>query len=140
MRRWPGAVALAGLFCGPSFADQWLDRAGCKEKIADYYPPEAIRREKVGTVLVEFTVKGNGPPTAIAVVPSKLPRFLQDAGVRVIRSMSCTPDSKWLEDGGPQRRLRVNVIFRLKGLDETAGVIDPDAEEIVITGSPIAAR
>ena len=140
MRRWLAAVALAALCCEPSFADEWLDRAGCKDKVDIYYPPTAIRKNEVGSVLVEFTVEGNGAPTGITTDKSKTPWYIQDAAKRVVRLMTCSPDSKWAEDGGLQRRLRLNVIFHLKGLDETPGKVDPDADYVVITASPIVTR
>ena len=120
---------------------RWLKRASCKEKFPeDYYPPTAIRRDEVGSVLVEFTVTGNGAPTDITTNKSKTPRYIQDAARRLVRLMTCSPDPKWTDDGGPQKRLRLNVIFHLKGLDETPGKIDPDADYVVITGSPIVPR
>lgn len=141
MKRWLAAIMLASALGTPVFADEWLNRAACEaNRIQDYYPPEGIRREKTGTLLVEFSVKGIGPPTGITVMPTRLPGYLQDAAARIVRFMTCRPDSKWIEDGGPERRLRLNVIFRLKGVDETPGRLDPDADEVVITGAPIVPR
>ena len=54
--------------------------------------------------------------------------------------MRCQPDLTWMENGGPEKRIRVNVLFKLKGFDETAQRLDPDADEIVITGTSVLWR
>ena len=138
MRRLLAATVMTGLLCGPALADEWIDRANCKpNRQQDYYPPKAIRLNQVGTVLVEFSVQGKGPPDPAVVVRATASVELRYAAIRVIRLMLCDPDPKWMDDGGPQRRIRLNVIFRLKGFEETPGRLDPDADEVVITGSPI---
>jgi len=113
---------------------------GCKPKVDDYYPAKAIRLDEVGSVLVEFSVKGAGAPQDVAVLRATAPGTLQEAALRVIRSMRCQPDLTWMENGGPEKRIRVNVLFKLKGFDETAQRLDPDADEIVITGTSVLWR
>jgi TonB family protein len=135
------AIAIAGLASGPSRADDWLTRASCKPEVGqDFYPAPAIGRNQVGTVLVEFSVQGKGPPDHVIVIGAKASQVLKDGASRFMRLLRCDPDPKWMDDGGPQRRIRLNVIFRLKGWDETPERLDPDADQVVITGSAIMRR
>lgn len=111
-----------------------MAEASCKPRIEDFYPAKAIRLQEVGTVLVEFSVKGKGKPEDVVIIRSTAPGTLQEAARKVIDSLRCNPGQAWNEAGGPQRRIRLNVLFKLKGFDETADRLDPEADQVVITG------
>jgi TonB family protein len=124
------AISLSTAIAGDDQND-----AGCKAKIEDYYDARAIRLEQVGTVLVEFRVREAGPPQDVKIIRSTAPGVLQASALRMINSMRCMPGKQWLENGGAERPIRVNVMFKLNGFEETPERLDPDADEIVITGS-----
>lgn len=134
------AMGLAVLLSGSCLADDVMKDASCKQRIQDYYPAKAIRLQQVGAVLVEFSVKGKGPPVDVVVVRSTAPGTLQEAAIKVIHALSCDPGQAWIDAGGPGKRIRWNVLFKLKGFDETAERLDPEADEVVITGMSVNFR
>jgi len=134
------ALASALAFASAARADDPVPLANCKAVPGDYYAPSAIRLNKIGTVLVEYSVKKAGAPEDVRVVRSNATGDLQRSAVSLVKKMTCAPNDSWMTSGGADKRVRVNILFNLKGFDESAAPLDQSAEVITITAEAIFPR
>lgn len=141
MRIWFGVIVLALPAIHPAIAgDEGADISCRVKRGEDYYPPEAIRRNQVGAVLVEYSVIDSGATTSVLVVQSRAPNSLKSAALRLVKGMNCTTTLSWKEAGGPGKRRRANILFKLRAFDETAAPIEGDAEKIEVIADAISPR
>lgn len=77
----------------------------------DYYPPEALRLNIQGRVLVEFSIDKRGRPAQVSVTQS--PNEVLSAGAtRLTRSLHCKlSDDWWIE--GANHRARLGIYYVL---------------------------
>ena len=108
---------LSQLRCDPKFADQ------------AFYDPAAVHLHQSGAVLVEFSVNAKGRAERPVVIQATAPEVLQSAALRVARNFKCKPGKDWAETGGPEQRVRLNVLFHFK--DEGVPKLIDEAAEVV---------
>ncbi len=97
-----------------------------------FFDPKAKRLGQFGAVLVEYSINAKGEAERVVILKSTASRILGKAATRVIRDLRCKPTEDWSQSGGPQRRLKVNVIFQYKG-GEPVPLIDPAEDVITIS-------
>lgn len=108
---------LAQLDCGPRSKDK------------PYYHRTAVLQHQTGVVLVEFSVNAKGRTERAIVISATAPEVLQSSALRVAQNFKCKPGNDWAETGGPERRIKLNVVFKFeneeapKPIDESAGVV-----------------
>ncbi len=127
---------LAALLPISATAEPETKQPGCVPKAASYFDPSAIRLGQHGTVLVEYSVNANGVTERVVVRESTASKSLERSAVRFVRGMQCRRGKDWQLNGGPQQRLKVNLLFQFRGR-EPATPIDPTAEVIVIAADPV---
>ena len=115
----PHRGMLAQLGCSPNFSDQ------------PFYDPMAVRQRQSGVVLVELSVNAEGRPERLVVLEATAPEVLQFAALRVAENFKCEPGKDWVKAGGPERRVRLNVVFKLKK-KEVQNPIDEGAEVVTV--------
>jgi TonB family protein len=129
-------VILGGLtasFCAGAASDETWTRLQCRGKDgATFYPPMARQRHESGAVLLEYSVNTTGLTERIVVLKSTAPESLHKAAIRLLSQLRCTPDVEWVNGGGPQRRLRINVLFQFIDEEVTKPI---DAEAVIIAVS-----
>jgi TonB family protein len=106
----------------------------CVSRSDPYYDPKAKRLGQFGAVLVEYSINAKGEAEGVLVLKSAASQILEDAAVRFVSGMRCKTTEEWLQSGGPQQRLKVNVLFQFKGR-EPVSPVDPAEDAITITTS-----
>ena len=117
-------------------ADDLFSQLRCTPEFSksSYYQVEAVQQRLTGAVLLEFSINAKGRTQNIAIIESTAPDLLKISAVGVIENFRCKPNEEWMGEGGPQRRLRLNVLFKFKN-EEGPKPIDPELETIVISAS-----
>jgi TonB family protein len=133
------AVALVGSCVGVPVhaADHGiLGQLGCEPRFGHrpFYDRTAILKRQSGVVLVEFSVNAKGHPERPAVIEATAPKGLQSAALRVAMNFRCKPGKDWAEAGGPDRRVKLNVVFKFEN-EEAPALIDEDAEVVTVTAA-----
>jgi TonB family protein len=100
----------------------------------DYYPRKAKRQGITGRVGLEYSVDEKGHARSIVVFESG-GALLDDAAKKLLADMRFNIPSDWSATGGPAQRLRIGVIFRLKGKPDVARFQD-DRQTVVVTAIP----
>lgn len=98
----------------------------------DYYPSKAKRLGITGRVGIECSVDELGHARNIVILESADP-LLNDAARDVISDQHFRMPSDWSTTGGPAKRFRYGVIFRLPGKPDIAPFED-NRQVVVITG------
>jgi len=130
------AVAVVASVAPPSGAKDETGQPGCVPKRDDYFHPKAVRLHQSGTVLVEYSVNSKGLTERVVVLQSTASESLEESALLLLSKMRCKPSKEWISSGGPQERLRLNVLFQFFD-EEPAKPIDPEAEVITITTSSL---
>jgi TonB family protein len=129
--------ALAASYSTAETANETWTQLRCAGKRGvSYYPSEARQRRESGAVLLEYSVNGKGVPERIVLLESTAPESLQIAAMKLLSQARCKPDAAWIEGGGPQQRLKMNVLFQFingeptQPLDAQAGVVRISTEPL----------
>jgi TonB family protein len=131
------AVAVALLPISAN-ADSEMKGMGCAQKAGEsYFDPKAIRLDEDGAVLIEYSVNQKGVPERIVVLESTASKSLERSAVRLVAETRCKPGESWQQDGGPQKRLKLNVVFQFKGRTPVSP-IEPAEDVITVSTSPIS--
>jgi len=81
---------------------------------------------------MEYTMTAKGLAEQIAVVKSTASKSLQESAMRLLRGVRCKPTKEWINGGGPQRRLRLNVVFQFFN-ESPVKPIDSNSEVVSIS-------
>jgi TonB family protein len=120
-----------------AIADLQMKGLGCVAEVGGlYFAPEAIRLNKDGAVLVEYSVNLKGMTERVVVLKSSAAKPLERSAVRLVRNLRCKPGADWQQTNGPLRRLRLNVLFQFNGR-QPVSPIDPAEEVITVSADPI---
>jgi TonB family protein len=113
-----------------------LTQIGCAPNFANrpFYHSTAVRKRQSGAVLVEFSVSQRGEIQRPVVIEATAPHLLQSGALEVVKNFKCKPGKDWTETGGPERRLRLNVLFKLNE-DEAPKLIDEAAEVVTVAAA-----
>ena len=98
----------------------------------DYYPAKAKRLGITGRVGIECSVDELGHARNIVILESADP-LLNDAARDVISDQHFRMPPDWSTTGGPAKRFRYGVIFRLSGKPDVAPFED-NRQVAIITG------
>jgi TonB family protein len=133
------AVALVGSCIGaPLHAaeDGILVQLQCSPhfSVQPFYDQKSKVKRLKGVVLVEFSVNAEGRIERPLVLEATAPERLQSSALRVVNRFRCKPGQDWAESGGPERRLRVNVVFKFED-EEVPKRLDESAEVVVVTAA-----
>jgi TonB family protein len=139
---WGMAIALVGALAASHATAEKPDNVWTQLKCRGkggvrYYPPEARWRRETGAVLLEYSVNAKGVPERIVVLETTAPESLQTAAGRLLSQVRCKPDAAWVEGGGPQQRLKINVLFQFTDGEPTNPI---DAEAMRIRVSAVGSR
>ena len=97
----------------------------------DYYPPKAKELSLTGRVGLECSVDEQGYPHDIVILESAGP-LLDDAAKSVITDQRFRVPADWSATGGPAKRFRYGVIFRIAGKPD-APLFDDKRQIAIIT-------
>jgi TonB family protein len=110
---------LSQLRCGPKFSDR------------PFYHPTAVQQRQSGVVLVEFSVNAKGRAERALVLEATAPELLQSSALQVVKNFKCNPGKEWADAGGPERRVKLNVVFKIDD-EEAPKLLDADAEAVTV--------
>jgi len=119
----PSISGLQGTAWGPSLLPSGQDE----------YPAIAREQGLTGRVGLECSVDGLGHAQNVVIVESA-GLVLDDAAMRMFSNGSFLIPPDWTAKGGPGRRFRYGVVFRLGG--KGAAPFEDHRMTVVITGSP----
>jgi TonB family protein len=100
----------------------------------DYYPPKAKRDGVTGRVGLECSIDEKGHARNILVLESGGP-LLDDGAKALLADLRFKVPIGWSATGGPTRRLRYGVIFRLAGKPDVA-CFEDNRQTVVVNGIP----
>jgi len=80
----------------------------------DYYPPKAKRQGITGRVGLECSVDARGYARKVVVLESGGP-LLDEAAKNILYDAHFSIPADWSATGGPTKRFKYGVIFRLVG-------------------------
>jgi TonB family protein len=127
----------AALLPVSAVADPEMKVLGCTPKMSGlHFHPKAIRLNQDGAVLVEYSVSSKGVTEGVVVLKSTASEPLEESAVRLVAGMRCKPGEDWQQTGGPQRRLKLNVLFQYIGRDPVKP-IEPTEDVITVSTEPI---
>jgi TonB family protein len=94
-------------------------------------PRTAVKQRQSGVVLVEFSVNANGRAERAVVLEATAPELLQSSALQVVKNFKCKPGKEWANAGGPERRVKLNVWFKIDD-EEAPKLLDADAEVVTV--------
>jgi len=98
-----------------------------------YFPLEQVRLGHIGAVVLEYSVSAEGRPVNIKAVDPSSADFVASA-THLLGSLRFKNPPNWVAEGGPMRRLQLQVVYNLTGLAPAKRA--PDVETIVVTATP----
>jgi len=101
--------------------------------VYQYFPEKQARLRHVGAVVLEYSVSANGRPEDIRAVDPSSAEFVTSA-TRLVEFLRFKNPPNWVEQGGPTRRLRLQIVYNVTGLPPAKQA--PGVETIVVTCDP----